>query len=199
MSLGQKVARRATRAADRFRGARRLGADAGSGAQAGQGLGLGGRLPARGGPLLGAGSNVRTIGDGSLTVGRGVVVAHGAQVAVFGRLSIGDDTTIGDHFHCNATESIAIGARCELSWRVTIMDTDFHRFTELDGSEKPMRAAVEIGDHVLIGAGATILKGVTIGDGAVIGAGSVVARDVPAGWIVAGNPAKQIREIADWA
>jgi maltose O-acetyltransferase len=51
---------------------------------------------------------------------------------------------------------------------------------------KPIR----IGNNVWIGGGAIILPGVTIGDDAVIGAGSVVTRDVPAGVVVVGNPAK---------
>jgi UDP-2-acetamido-3-amino-2,3-dideoxy-glucuronate N-acetyltransferase len=46
-----------------------------------------------------------------------------------------------------------------------------------------------------IGTNATILCGVTVGEGAIIGAGSVVIRDVAAGAIVAGNPAKQIRKL----
>ena len=46
-----------------------------------------------------------------------------------------------------------------------------------------------------IGSGATILCGVEIGEGAIIGAGSVVTRDVAAGMIVAGNPAKEVRSI----
>ena len=46
-----------------------------------------------------------------------------------------------------------------------------------------------------IGTGATILGGVEIGAGAIIGAGSVVTKNVPAGMIVAGNPARVIREI----
>ncbi len=54
---------------------------------------------------------------------------------------------------------------------------------------------VHIGKKAWIGAGATILPGVTIGDNAVVGAGSVVTRDVPANTIVAGNPARIIREI----
>ncbi|HXD73863.1 MAG TPA: acyltransferase [Vicinamibacterales bacterium] len=46
-----------------------------------------------------------------------------------------------------------------------------------------------------VGSGATILCGVEIGEGAIVGAGSVVTKDVPAGMVVAGNPAKVLRAI----
>ncbi|HEY5863958.1 MAG TPA: acyltransferase [Candidatus Tectomicrobia bacterium] len=48
-----------------------------------------------------------------------------------------------------------------------------------------------------IGANATILPGVVIGENALVGAGAVVVKDVPAGVVVAGNPARIIRQIAD--
>jgi acetyltransferase-like isoleucine patch superfamily enzyme len=48
-----------------------------------------------------------------------------------------------------------------------------------------------------IGSGSTILCGVEIGEGAIVGAGSVVTKDVPAGSIVAGNPARILRKVAD--
>jgi UDP-2-acetamido-3-amino-2,3-dideoxy-glucuronate N-acetyltransferase len=48
-----------------------------------------------------------------------------------------------------------------------------------------------------IGSGATILCGVEIGENAIVGAGSVVTRDVPAGTIVAGNPARVLRRVAE--
>lgn len=56
---------------------------------------------------------------------------------------------------------------------------------------------VQIGHRVWIGGGSIILPGVTIGDDAVIAAGSVVKQDVPAGSLVAGNPAKLVRLRAD--
>lgn len=54
---------------------------------------------------------------------------------------------------------------------------------------------IKINDNVWIGINCIILKGVTIGEGAIVGAGSVVTRDVAPWNIVAGNPAKVIKEI----
>lgn len=63
---------------------------------------------------------------------------------------------------------------------------------------KEFAAPIKIGKNVWIGGGSIILPGVTIGDHAVIGAGSVVNKDVPALAVVAGNPAKSIRQFYDF-
>jgi len=52
-----------------------------------------------------------------------------------------------------------------------------------------------VGDDVVIGIGAMILKGVRIGAGARIEAGAVVTSDVPAGAVAAGNPARVVGEV----
>jgi maltose O-acetyltransferase len=55
---------------------------------------------------------------------------------------------------------------------------------------------VTVGDNVWIGGQAVLNPGVTVGDDAVIAAGAVVIDDVPAGTVVAGNPAEVVRELA---
>jgi len=63
-------------------------------------------------------------------------------------------------------------------------------------------APVTIGRNVWIGRGAVLLPGVTIGDHAVVAAGAIVTKDVPAAAVVAGNPARVVRDLGviddDW-
>ena len=63
--------------------------------------------------------------------------------------------------------------------------------------EPPSKEPCQIGDDALIGANAVILEGVKIGAGAVVAAGSVVTEDVPAGVVVAGSPARIIKNVDD--
>jgi len=56
-------------------------------------------------------------------------------------------------------------------------------------------SAIVLGNNVWVGDSALICKGVTIGDNSIVGAWSVVTKDVPANVVVAGNPAKVIREL----
>ena len=107
--------------------------------------------------------------------------------------SVGSGTYLNRRTEITCKTTVTIGERCAISWDVLITDTDYHR---LDGAAET--APVTIGNHVWIGARATILKGVTIGDGAVVAAGALVTRDVPAGALVGGVPASVLRENVTW-
>jgi acetyltransferase-like isoleucine patch superfamily enzyme len=114
----------------------------------------------------------------------------------------GASLTIGDHFWVSgitvcAASSVVIGNRFMAGADAVIADTDFHsldaatRNSELDAARAAVSPVV-IEDDVFLGARSIVLKGVHIGRGAVVGAGAVVTRGVPAGVIVAGNPARQV-------
>ena len=98
-----------------------------------------------------------------------------------------------DPTHCFL---ITIGSNVTMSIRVTVMAHDASTKGTLGYTKI---GQVHIGDHVFIGANATILPGVTIGDHAVIGAGSIVAHDVSARTVVAGVPAKEICSVDEYA
>lgn len=141
---------------------------------------------------------------GSVETGEKVVISADTRIAVVGtaekpaRLSLGDHVRVGDRCIINVTDSVSIGADSEVSWDVQILDSDFHTFTYADGRESTRSKPITIGNHVLIGTGAIILKGVTIGDGAVIGAGSVISRDVAPFTMMSGNPAREIGGVVSW-
>lgn len=109
-------------------------------------------------------------------------------------LRIGDDFGMtGGSLVCD--ELITIGDRVWVGANTVIADTDFHPLDPDTRRARPLAAEtapIHIMDDVFIGMNALILKGVAIGAGAVVGAGSVVTSDVPAGAIVAGNPARVI-------
>jgi maltose O-acetyltransferase len=96
------------------------------------------------------------------------------------------------NFNCVVLDVVAvtIGARTQIGPAVQIYTADHPRDPSLRRTGAELGHPIQIGRDVWIGGGAIILPGVTIGDDAVIGAGSVVTRDVPAGFIARGNPAR---------
>jgi acetyltransferase-like isoleucine patch superfamily enzyme len=161
-----------------------------------------GRLAGHGDIRLEPGVKLR-IGNGQLRTAGRVTIGRDTLVGVNGAetratFHIGAGTRIGAQSVINVASGLSIGQACELSWRVQILDTDFHTLTHEDGRQTIPAKPIKIGNHVLIGTGVIILKGVTIGDGAVIGAGAVVSRDVPANSIAVGNPAQIVGSIVGW-
>lgn len=110
------------------------------------------------------------------------------------KMKIGHSCSIGDRTEIHCGKNIEIGNYVIIAWDCVILDRDYH---SMNDSQETMKA-VTIKDRVWIGCRAIILKGVTIGEGAVVAAGSVVTRDVPSHTLVAGNPAKVIKEVKGW-
>lgn len=107
-------------------------------------------------------------------------------------------------------DHVSLGDDVVISWGVTIVDHNSHALMWNDRANDILDwgkgtkdwsnvviAPVNIKNKAWIGFNAIILKGVTIGEGAIVAAGAVVTKDVPAYSIVAGNPAKVIRNLKD--
>jgi len=102
---------------------------------------------------------------------------------------------INNRLNLSCFERIEIGFDVQISENVTIRDSDDHLISPYNNK---MTKPVKVGNQVWIGMNVTILKGVTIGNGAVIAAGSLVNKDVPENALVAGVPAKVVKENIQW-
>jgi maltose O-acetyltransferase len=114
---------------------------------------------------------------------------------VGGLLEIGARSLV--NFGCSlvATELVRIGPRCQIGPYTMMLDNDFHRVEPERRLERPPSAPIVIGENVWVGAHVIVMSGVTVGDDSCIGAGSVVTADVPPRTLVAGVPARVIREL----
>lgn len=128
-----------------------------------------------------------SIDDGS-KVGAFVEIQKGA--------SIGKNCKISSHtFIC---EGVHIEDNVFIGHNVTFINDRFPRATNEDGSPQT-EADWQVEETIVrkgasLGSSVTVLCGVTIGENAIVGAGSVVLKDVPAGAVVAGNPARIIKK-----
>ncbi|MCA0969456.1 2,3,4,5-tetrahydropyridine-2,6-dicarboxylate N-acetyltransferase [Halobacillus litoralis] len=116
------------------------------------------------------------IGDGAVImlgamINIGSVVGEGTMIDM--NVVLGGRATVGKNCH--------IGAGAVLAGVI----------------EPPSAKPVVVEDGVVIGANAVVLEGVTVGEGAVVAAGAIVTEDVPPNTLVAGTPAKVIKEIDD--
>lgn len=145
-------------------------------------------------------------------------VKLGKNVRIYGFTNlygceIGDDVKIGTFVEIQ--KGARIGSRCKISshtficegvvleddvfvgHNVTFINDLYPRSTNADGTlqtEADWKCIpTYVRKGVSIGSSVTLLCGITVGEGALIGAGSVVTKDVPAGAIVAGNPARIIK------
>lgn len=128
-----------------------------------------------------------------------------------GRISIGKNTYIGPSSIVQSKESVVIGENVIIANNVLIVDNNNHPVNpamrlkmsacedfmndELWSWKYAESKPIIIEDNVWIGRDSRILKGVTVGKGSIVALGAVVTKDVPSYTIVAGNPAKVVKQL----
>ena len=129
------------------------------------------------------GDNVRiwsVVNQAKLFIGPGATLRIGASTRINGA-------------HISVSTEIDIGANVRIGPYAILMDDNIHDVQDrlAAGNKAPIR----IGDNAWIAMNATILKGVTIGAGAVVAAGAVVTKDVAPYTVVAGVPARFVKQL----
>lgn len=145
-------------------------------------------------------------GKKSFKYGKGFTTGYGCRFDLDGEkqtLFIGDNCQIGDHVHMVALERVELGNGCLLASKIFISDTNHGTYDNTDPNSRPdvppnerklVTKPVKIGNNVWIGDNVVILSGVEIGDGCIIGANSVVTHNVRENSIVAGSPARYLKQ-----
>ena len=150
------------------------------------------------GSALGPGYDFLFVKLNNITLKDNVLIGRNAwleNITNDATIIIDDNSNIGRFVTISCASNITIGKKCLISYNVTILDHD-HNFKELDifNSGITKGAQIVIGDGCFIGAHSFILKGVHLGNNCVVGANSVVTKSFPENSIIAGNPAKFIKQ-----
>jgi acetyltransferase-like isoleucine patch superfamily enzyme len=125
--------------------------------------------------------NPRSEREGKLVLEDNSAIAAGVNIrAAGGRVRVGRHSGIGQH---STLVAVNHQVRRGMLYLRAPWDTT--------------RAGIDIGDNVWIGANSVVLPGVHVGDNAVVAAGSVVTKDVPAGEIWGGVPARKLKDVPD--
>jgi putative colanic acid biosynthesis acetyltransferase WcaF len=123
-------------------------------------------------------------------IGRNVIIRPTARFTYPWKISIGDFAWIGDDVTLYSLGPIQIGAHTVISQHTYVCAGD-HDYEAVDF---PIRGIpTTIGSQVWLGTGVFVAPGTRIADGAVVGARSTVTRDVPAGMVCVGTPARPIK------
>jgi len=129
--------------------------------------------------------------------GKNVTIWDHTHIDSHSKLTVGNNVSINRYGILNAGGGISIGNDVLIGPRVTIysQNHNFEDTTELIRRQGYTKAQVKIGNNVWIAANVTILPGVTIEENSVIAANSVVNKDVAKNTLVAGVPARVIKEL----
>lgn len=128
--------------------------------------------------------------------GEGTGIAPNVSFRNGERIRMGRGCHIGERCFLwagDATGRIDMGDHVSLAPGVFITASDYRFVSGLPFREQPkLERDIRIGSDVWLGAGVVITAGVTIGDGCIVGAGAVVTKDLPAGSIAVGVPARVV-------
>jgi acetyltransferase-like isoleucine patch superfamily enzyme len=125
---------------------------------------------------------------------QGVVLLCSGEAGGQPKIVIGSSTYINRFTILDASLSLEIGSECAIGPGCYLTDHDHGHSPNTPPLSLPLQSKpTKLGNRVWLGAHVVVLKGVHIGDGAVIGAGSVVTKDVPAGSLALGVPARIVR------
>lgn len=134
----------------------------------------------------------------SVFIGKRVRIYPGARIEVIsgGKITIGNNVSIGQCLHLISGEGIVVGDDVTVSANVFISDVEhqYEAISEHVMSQPLNRAKVIIGENSFLGYGCVIRAGTTLGKQCVVGANSVVKGDFPDYCVIAGNPAKIIKK-----
>ena len=128
-------------------------------------------------------------------------VGEGTYVRPPFRADYGFNIRIGAHGYANLglvaldVAPITIGDHVQIGPNVQLLTPTHPVEPGLRRDKWEGAAPITIGENVWLGGGAIVLAGVTVGDDSVVGAGAVVTRDVPAGVVAVGNPARTLRRV----
>ncbi len=111
-----------------------------------------------------------------------------------GAITIGDYVMISPGTRISAAEQITIGHSVMMASGVYITDADWHGVYDRTERAEAVTPVI-IHDNVWLGDRCTVLKGVTIGENSIVAAAAVVTADVPANVVVAGNPARVVKQL----
>jgi maltose O-acetyltransferase len=130
-------------------------------------------------------------------VGDGVAIRPPFYCDYGRHISIGAGTFVNYQCVLLDVASIRIGAACQLATCVQLLTATHPVDPEPRRLGWEYGLPITIGDNVWLGGGAIVCPGVTIGNDTVVGAGAVVTRDLPAGVVAYGNPARVQRAIGE--
>jgi maltose O-acetyltransferase len=129
--------------------------------------------------------------------GEGVHIRPPFHLEYGTRVSIGAGTFFNYDCLMLDVAPVTIGAACQVASRVQFITATHPIDPEPRRIGWESAKPIAVGDNVWLSAGVTVCPGVTIGDHTVVGAGAVVTRDLPAGVVALGVPARAIREISE--